>query len=168
MSIAADCLQRLLPPAASPASSAAISRCASRFGVPSSRFSPIVRTVGLSQVNGTPVLRACLPIAGAIQVWIEIGAPDAARVQKASKASPRVAVYAHRDVTQILKQWAGERIHRMDALELYSFDRSLIAALAAKLERRMAMALSRTDGHLFLTVGDVVLEGQVARVPVGS
>jgi hypothetical protein len=32
----------------------------------------------------------------------------------------------------------------------------------------MAMALSRTDGHLFLTVGDVVLEGQVARVPVGS
>src|SRR5215510_7556386 len=83
-------------------------------------------------------------LTGAIKVWIEIGAPDAARVHKASKASPRVAVYTHRDVTQLLKQWAGERIHRADELELYAFDRAFIAAFGAKLERRMAIALSRT------------------------
>src|SRR5262245_129704 len=105
-------------------------------------------------------------LTGAISAWIEIGAPDAARVHKASKASPRVAVYTHRDVTQLLRQWAGERIHRLDALELYSFDRSVIAAFAAKLERRMAVAISRTDGHLYVTVGDTVIEGTVERVPV--
>ena len=105
-------------------------------------------------------------LTGAIEVWIEIGAPDAARVHKASKASPRVAVYTHRDVTQLLKQWAGERIHRADELELYAFDRAFIAAFGAKLERRMAIALSRTDGHLYLTIGDVVLEGAVTQIPV--
>ena len=106
-------------------------------------------------------------LTGALKVWIEIGAPDAARVHKASKASPRVAVYTHRDVPQLLKQWAGERIHRVDELELYSFDKSFIAAFAAKLERRQTIALSRTDGHLYLTIGDAVIEGSVERVPIG-
>ena len=31
-------------------------------------------------------------LTGAVQVWIEIGAPDAERLHKASKASPRVVV----------------------------------------------------------------------------
>jgi uncharacterized protein YaeQ len=106
-------------------------------------------------------------LTGAIRVWIEIGAPDAARVHKASKASPRVAIYTHRDVTQLLKQWSDERIHRADAVELYSVDRTLISAFAAKLDRRMELTLSRTDGHLYVTVGDAdVIEGPVARVPV--
>src|SRR5215510_971535 len=29
-----------------------------------------------------------------------------------------------------------------------------------------AIALSRTDGHLYLTIGDVVLEGAVTQIPV--
>jgi len=106
-------------------------------------------------------------LTGAIKVWIEIGAPDAARVHKASKASPRVAVYTHRDVAQLLKQWSGERIHRVDELELYTFDKSFIAGFTAKLERRMTIALSRTDGHLYLTIADAVIEGGVERVMVG-
>src|SRR5580765_3524706 len=105
-------------------------------------------------------------LTGTIQAWIDIGAPDAARVHKASKASPRVAVYTHRDVTQLLRQWEGARIHRADALELYAFDRTFIAAFAAGLARRMALALARTDGHVYLTMGDVVLEGRLERVPI--
>src|SRR5262245_16329238 len=98
-------------------------------------------------------------LTGAIRVWIEIGAPSAARVHQAAKASPRVAVYTHRDPVQLLKQWAGERIHRAAALELYCFAPALIAAVAAQLERRMAIAVSRTDGHLYLTMGQSVIEG---------
>src|SRR5262245_16459416 len=105
-------------------------------------------------------------LTGAIKVWIEIGAPDAARVHKASKASPRVAIYTHRDVGQLLKQWSGERIHRVESIELYSFDRTLISTFAAKLDRRMAITLSRTDGHLYVSVGDVVIEGAIARLPI--
>src|SRR4029079_7863492 len=76
-------------------------------------------------------------LTGAIKAWIEIGAPDAARVHKASKAAPRVAVYTHKDPGQLIRQWAGERIHRADELELYSIDKAFIAAFVAKLERRM-------------------------------
>src|SRR5688500_9534408 len=36
-------------------------------------------------------------LTGALRVWIDVGAPDAARLHKASKAAPRVAVYTHRD-----------------------------------------------------------------------
>src|SRR5689334_9326308 len=36
-------------------------------------------------------------LTGALQVWIEIGAPDAERLHKASKASPRVVLYTHKD-----------------------------------------------------------------------
>src|SRR5204863_3483828 len=36
-------------------------------------------------------------LTGAFKAWIEIGTPDAARLHKASKASPRVAVYTHKD-----------------------------------------------------------------------
>ena len=32
-------------------------------------------------------------LTGALRAWIEVGAPDAARLHKAMKASPRVAVY---------------------------------------------------------------------------
>jgi uncharacterized protein YaeQ len=105
-------------------------------------------------------------LTGAVKVWIEIGAPDAARVHKASKASPRVAIYSHRDVDQLLAQWAGERIHRAEAVELYRVDRAFIGAFAARLERRMALALSRTDGHLYLTMSGAVIEGAVVRVPL--
>jgi uncharacterized protein YaeQ len=102
-------------------------------------------------------------LTGGIRVWIEIGAPDSARLHKAGKAATRVAVYTHRDPEQLLRQWAGERIHRAKALELYSVDRALVAAVVARLDRRMTIALSRSDGHVYVTIGDVVLEGDVTR-----
>ena len=62
---------------------------------------------------------------GALLVWIDIGAPAAERLHKASKAAARVAVYTHKDPARLIRQWSGERIHRADELELYSFERAL-------------------------------------------
>ena len=92
-------------------------------------------------------------LTGAITTWIEIGTPDAARLHKASKAAARVVVYTHKDPDQFLRRLAGERIHRAETLELYAIDRGLIAALAARLERRVAFSLSVTDRQLFLAIG---------------
>jgi uncharacterized protein YaeQ len=103
-------------------------------------------------------------LTGAIASWIDVGTPDAARLHKASKAARRVAVYTHKDPAQFLKQLAGERIHRDDALELYALDRRLIAALVARLERRVAFSLSVTDRELFLSIGDENLTGAVVRL----
>jgi len=102
-------------------------------------------------------------LTGAIKVWVEIGTPDAARLHKASKAAGRVAVYTHKDPHQLLRQLSGERIHRAGDIEIYSFDRGLIAALAARLNRRMAMTISVADRHLLIALNDTVLEGDVER-----
>jgi uncharacterized protein YaeQ len=104
-------------------------------------------------------------LTGAVKVWIEIGAPDAARLHKASKAAPRVAVYTHK-APQLQRALVGERIHRVEALELYAMDDELLAALAERLERRMVLSLSVTDRHLFVTIGGETLSGAVERFSI--
>ena len=89
---------------------------------------------------------------GAITTWIDIGTPDAGRLHKASKAARRVVVYTHKDPRQFLKQLAGEKIYNADALELYALDRTLVEALVARLERRVAFSLSISARELFLSL----------------
>src|SRR5262245_19347864 len=103
---------------------------------------------------------------GAIRSWIDVGTPDAARLHRASKAAPRVAVYTHKDPARFIGSLAGERIHRVEALELYALDRGLIAGLAARLERRMVWELSISERELFLSTGGETLTGPVTRLVI--
>ncbi len=105
-------------------------------------------------------------LTGTIRSWIEIGMPDAARLHKASKAAPRVAVYMHKDPAQLMNQLSGERIHRADAIEVYSIDRALISALSERLDRRMAFAVSISDRELFISIGTDNLTGAIVRHPL--
>ena len=107
-------------------------------------------------------------LTGAVRVWVEIGTPDAARLHKASKAAGRTVVYTHKDPAQWLRQLEGERIHRADAMEIYSFDRAFITALVSRLERRMAMSLSVADRHLLVALDDAVFEGDITRHRIGE
>ena len=125
-------------------------------------------TEGLSFSRGLaepdePAL-AVRDLTGELQAWIDVGTPDAARLHKAAKAAPRVAVYSHKARAALLRPLDGERIHRADAIELYVFDRELIAGLAARLERRMAFDLSVTDAHLFVSMEGATLSGDLERV----
>ena len=103
-------------------------------------------------------------LTGRIATWIDIGTPDAVRLHKASKAASRVVVYTHKDPAQFLKQLAGHKIHRGDALELYALDRALVAAVAARLERRVTFSLSVSGGELYLSIGEENLTGRVVRL----
>jgi len=103
-------------------------------------------------------------LTGAIRTWIDIGTPDAARLHKASKAAARVVVYTHKDPEQFVRRLEGEKIHRADALELYAIDRTLVGALAARLERRMAFSMSITDRELYISLGPETLTGKVTRL----
>lgn len=114
---------------------------------------------GVSDPDQPPI--AIRDLTGAIRAWIDIGNPDAARLHKASKAAPRVAVYTHKDPARLLENLAGERIHRADELEIYAFDRELIAALAARLDRRMTFALGVSGGECFVSIGNETLTGVV-------
>ena len=101
---------------------------------------------------------------GAIVTWIEIGAPDAARLHKASKAARRAVVYTHKDPDQLVRRLRGERIHRAADLELYAIDRALVTALAARLERRLAFSISIADREIYLSIGNETLTGTVRRL----
>ncbi len=119
---------------------------------------------GISDPDDPPL--SVRDLTGSLKVWIELGAPDAARLHKASKAAPRVAVYTHRDLAQLWRQWEGEKIHRAEQIELYALDRELIDAIAERLDRRMKLELSVTDGTIFVNVAGSTLSGTVQRLSV--
>jgi uncharacterized protein YaeQ len=107
-------------------------------------------------------------LSGVLKSWIDIGSPEAARLHKASKATPRVAVYAHKDIDRLLAKLQGEQIHRADAIEFYAMDREILTALAAKLQRRMAFDLSIAERTLYVTLGDQTLTGDVTQHRIAS
>jgi uncharacterized protein YaeQ len=100
-------------------------------------------------------------LTGLLHTWIDIGAPDGARLHKAGKLARRVVVYAHRDVDAWLSRLGEHRIHRADAIEINVMDKDLVAALVARLERRMDFDLSVSERHLYLSLGDATLAGAV-------
>lgn len=123
---------------------------------------------GLSEPDDPAI--AVRDLTGILQTWIDIGTPEAARLHKASKAARRVAVYAHRDVAPWFSRIAGERIHRSDALEIHVVDRELVAALAARLERRMDLDLAVSDRTVYVSVAQETYTGTVElrRLPVAG
>jgi uncharacterized protein YaeQ len=114
---------------------------------------------GLSDPDA-PAL-AVRDLTGALQSWIEIGTPEAARLHKAAKAAPRVVVYSHKDVTLLLERLATAGVHRGERIEVYSLEREFLAALVARLDRRMRFDLAVTDRDLYLSLGAETLSGSV-------
>lgn len=106
-------------------------------------------------------------LTGLITAWIEIGAPDAARLHFGSKLADRVAVYTHRDPAKLLESWAGKTIHRSEDIVVRSFDPGFVEQIAAALGRRNSLSVSRTEGHLFLEVGDASFSSEVHEHRIG-
>jgi uncharacterized protein YaeQ len=98
-----------------------------------------------------------------VLAWIEVGAPDAARLHRASKATPRVAVYTHHDTRRYWGSLAGGRIHRAESIELYGLDRALVGALAERLDRRMTFDLAVNDGVIYVTLGEESFSGALTK-----
>ena len=107
-------------------------------------------------------------LTGALQHWIEIGAPDADRLHKAAKAAPRVTVYTHRDIDSLLARLAGTRIHRAEALRIRAVDRDLLAAMVARLDRRMDFDLAVAEGTLYVSLGEETLAGTIEERRLGE
>jgi uncharacterized protein YaeQ len=114
---------------------------------------------GLSDPDDPPI--AVRDLTGRLHAWIDIGTPSGDRLHRAAKAVGRVAVYVHRDATQWLSGLDAARIHRSDAISLRALDRTLIAGLVARLDRRVSFALAVTDGELFVSFADATLSGPV-------
>ena len=128
-------------------------------------------TEGISFSNGLfepdePTI-AVRDLTGVLSAWIDVGAPEAARLHRASKAAPRVAVYTHKDAGQLAARLSLERIHRIEALELYALDRAWLANLATRLARRMEFSLTVAEQHVYLSLGEETLPCVIERIAVG-
>jgi len=117
---------------------------------------------GLSDPDEPPIF--VRDLTGSMRAWIDIGTPSADRLHRASKSTPRVAVYNHKESHQWLAGLGSARIHRVEQLELLSLDRTLVAALAARLDRRMSFAMSVSGGDIYLSFADSALQGTVTRL----
>jgi len=124
----------------------------------------IVFSEGISATDEPAVL--VRDMTGALTAWIEVGAPDAARLHSGSMQAVRTAVYTHRDPAKVAAPWAGKRIHRADEIMLYSFDPGFIDAAARLLERRNTMTLSITERRMYLDLNGTSLESDVHEQPV--
>ena len=87
---------------------------------------------------------------GRLTAWIEVGAPDAARLHFGSKLADRTTIYTHRDPAKVAAPWAGKKIHRAETITLHSFDSGFVDAAVAALERRNTITLSITERRLYL------------------
>ena len=105
-------------------------------------------------------------LTGRLLAWIEVGAPDAARLHTGSKAADRTVVYTHRDPAKLLPQWAGKKIHRADAITLHSFDPGFVDDAVRALERRNTMTVSVTEGQLYLDLNGASLSTAVHEHPL--
>lgn len=114
---------------------------------------------GLSTAEEAPV--AVWRGDGTMAVWIDVGAPSAERLHKASKAAERVVVYSAVNLPQLRKEAARRRVHRLEEIVVWSLPAALLDDLAARTTRTMNVQLVRTDGQLYVTVDDAVIEAQL-------
>ena len=119
---------------------------------------------GLSEPDEPTI--AIRDLTGQLTTWIDIGAPDAARLHRASKSAARVIVYTHKEAEQLASRLRGAKIHRLDLLELFAFDREFIAAIVCRLQRRMAFSLTVSESQLYLTVDGSDLTSSIERIPL--
>lgn len=111
---------------------------------------------GISSTDEPPI--AVRDPTGILLAWIDVGAPAAERLHKASKAARRVSVFTHQDLVALRKD--AHAIHRADAIEVVRLDPGFVDAI--KLERNSKLELVRNEGHLYVTLDGKSLESELA------
>ena len=102
---------------------------------------------------------------GALQVWVEVGSPSAERLHKAAKAAPRVVVVTHHDAGLLLREVAGKRIHRAEAIEVLALAPAFLDGIAAHIgERGTSLALTVSEGELYVTLPGASLQSSLERL----
>jgi len=114
---------------------------------------------GLSSAEEAPV--SVWRPDGTLDTWIDVGAPSAERMHKASKAAAKVVLYSSTSMTQLRKEAARRRIHRLEEIEVWSLPAQLLLELGELTSRNMQLELARTDSQLYVTHAGKVIEADV-------
>lgn len=95
---------------------------------------------------------------GRVQLWVEVGLPDAERIIKASRHSERVALLA---CGRALPNWQQQHLPRLAGLgnlAIITIDQPFLSAVVQRLERFVVWSVTITEGVCYLTIGDETLE----------
>lgn len=103
---------------------------------------------------------------GILLAWIEIGAPSAARLHKASKAARHVALFTSANVGPLREEAEAGVIHRAAELDVWQLEQGLVDAVGERLERNTELELVHSAARLYVTVRGEVLEGGIERAPL--
>jgi uncharacterized protein YaeQ len=117
----------------------------------------LVFTRGISTVDEPDLWRKSL--SDEIELWIELGLPDAKRLGKACGRSEQVQVvsYGGRNADLWWKKTAPE-LARFDNLSVWNIPFESGKALAALAERQMQLQCLVQEELIYLTVGETSLE----------
>lgn len=116
---------------------------------------------GLSSTDEPPI--SVRDPTGVLLAWIDVGAPSAERLHKASKAAQRVALFTHVELPLLRREAATKAIHKVEDIEVWRLTPAFLDALEAKVDRNTELELVRTDGQLYVTVDKATIEGAITR-----
>jgi uncharacterized protein YaeQ len=117
---------------------------------------------GLSNPDDPPV--SIHDPTGLLLAWIDVGAPSAERLHKASKLARAVHVYTTSDPSLLRKELTSRPIHRLESLCVWILEPGLVSFIEARVGRDTSFALTHTEGQLYVTLGGDTEEGRVARL----
>jgi len=119
---------------------------------------------GISSVDEPAI--SVYDLTGARISWIEVGAPSAERLHRASKATRRVAIYTDRRLDVLRASLVGERIHRAAEIPVTVLPPSFLRDLESTLDRAVRWDVAINDRHLFVTTGGRSFDAELHAVPL--
>lgn len=105
---------------------------------------------------------------GDVTRWVDVGAPSAERLHKASKLAGRVDVWSAKPRAVLAQAWSGQRIHGADAIAVTLLPAAFIEALVETLDRRVAWVVTRTEGCLSVSTGAGHADCELVEVPLSE
>lgn len=105
---------------------------------------------------------------GNIKHWVDVGAPSAQRLHRASKQAERVSVFTGKGVAGLRKEWRVQRIHRVEEIQLVLLDPFFLAALAEGIGKQNKWAVTLSDGYLTVVHGEQVVDCQLERTTIAE
>jgi uncharacterized protein YaeQ len=115
---------------------------------------------GLSASDEPPV--AIWDPTGGMTAWIDVGAPSAKRLHKATKSTRRVALFSHVALPLLIAEATSAPVFRLEEIEVWPLDAAFVDDVAGKLDRKLALGITRSDGALYVTLGGQTYEASLA------
>jgi len=115
---------------------------------------------GLSASDEPPV--GIWDATGTMTAWIDVGAPSAKRLHKATKSTRRVVLFSHVALPLLVAEATSAPVFRLEEVEVWPLEAAFVEVLAGKLDRKLALGITRSDGALYVTVGGETYETSLA------